>query len=515
MQLKHRPMQMKFTPTGKIAVLLFLGLFASYLSLSPGTIAGQGYAGEEMDSGLRMLSVATAWMKGHQAPPMLWSRHGPVPVLFDLPFLKLGKLAVSPDFALSFEPVLFTAGLATILFLWLRKVCSPGMSLFLTLTAAFGTMLWPYAYIGLETKQSFFVLLAGYLALAGGKIRSWPRVLFFAIVCALAMTIKSTGVTLLPAIAYLVYVQFRDDWRIRRSQMLVLVLIVVGVSALGVWGRNFYWTPMGGGADALRPWLVDSPFQVFSNAIGVFGSPTKGLLVYSPLLIAGLYAVPRAFRGHHDIVIYTSLVTACTLGLLSVLVTASDEVWGCRYLHLAIPLLILCIGAAWPRFRWRREAWLAVLGIVGVAISFLGAFFYYGVRDFAMKDAGQNTMEWIAGDNVWNHIEFNDRLLHTWLEGGTLPALWTPRHVWVWTPPPDASPWKSINLRNYCEPQSFLVRFWHVPKTGLVMRLFVMYLLSLIAGVSLLAGVFLGTVKEQRTESAADFALDAHELRVT
>ncbi len=111
---------------------------------------------------------------------MVWSRHGPVPVLFDLPFLKLGKLIVSPDFMLSFEPALLTAALMTLLFLWLRKLCSPGMSLFLTLTAAFGTMLWPYAYIRLETKQSLFVFLAGYLALSAGPIRSWPRFLLFA-----------------------------------------------------------------------------------------------------------------------------------------------------------------------------------------------------------------------------------------------------------------------------------------------------------------------------------------------
>jgi hypothetical protein len=40
-------------------------------------------------------------------------------------------------------------------------------------------MLWPYAYIGLEPKQSFFVLFAGYLALANGKIRTWPRLILF------------------------------------------------------------------------------------------------------------------------------------------------------------------------------------------------------------------------------------------------------------------------------------------------------------------------------------------------
>src|SRR5271165_6613992 len=201
----------KLTAVHKTAWLLFLGLSASYICLSPGSIAGQGYAAEEIDSGLRILAVASAWIKGHPVPPMIWSRHGPVPVLFDLPFLKAGKLFVSPDFMLSFQPALLTAALVTILFLWLRKLCSPGMSLFLTLAAAFGTMLWPYAYISLETKQSFFIFLAGYMALAGGKIHRWPRWVFFAMTCGLGITVKSTGVVLWPVVAYLVFTQFQDD----------------------------------------------------------------------------------------------------------------------------------------------------------------------------------------------------------------------------------------------------------------------------------------------------------------
>src|SRR5215469_764247 len=177
----------KFSTVQITAILLFLGLSGIYISLSPGSIAGQGYTGEEIESGLRILAVITAWMKGHAVPPMEWSRHGPLPVLFDLPFLKLGKHIVSPDFMLSFQPGLITAGLLTLLFLWLRKLCSPAMSLFLTLTAGFGTILWAYAYISLETKQSFFVLLAGYLALADGKVYRWPRLLLFAVACGLAL----------------------------------------------------------------------------------------------------------------------------------------------------------------------------------------------------------------------------------------------------------------------------------------------------------------------------------------
>jgi hypothetical protein len=462
-----------------------------------------------------MLSVVTAWMKGHPVPAMIWSRHGPVPVLFDLPFLKLGKFLVSPDFTLSFSPVLFTAGLLTILFLWLRRLCSPGMSLFLVLTAAFGTMFWPYAYIGLETKQSFFVLLAGYLALAGGKIRTWPRFLLFATACALAMTVKATGITLWPVIAYLIYIQFRGEWRSQRAQIGVSVLIIGAIWIFSHWGTNAYWGPLGGGANNFRFWLIDSPLQFFTNAIGLFGSPTKGLLVYAPVLIASIYAVPRAFRTNRELVIYALLVTGCTLGLLSLMTQPADEVWGCRYLHLTIAPLILCVGAASPRFRWRRDLALVILAVVGIAVSFLGAFYYYGVRDSAMTEARQNTLEWMTGDPVWNQVVFSARLFRVWLyDRGTEPVLWTPKHSWHWTPPPDTPPWKTINLRDYCQPQSLMLRFWHVPKSGVVLRIFATYVSSLILGVLLLAWVIVRTAREEREAGYANrFALDANEAR--
>jgi len=119
-----------------------------------------------------MLAVVNAWVKGRPIPPMEWSRHGPVPVLFDLPFIKLGKMFVSPDFMLSFQPVLLTAGIVTVLYLWLRKLCSPKVSLLLTFTGAFGTMLWPYAYISLET-QTIVILTSRRVPGACGWKHTW------------------------------------------------------------------------------------------------------------------------------------------------------------------------------------------------------------------------------------------------------------------------------------------------------------------------------------------------------
>jgi hypothetical protein len=58
------------------------------------------------------------------------------------------------------------------------------------------------------------------------------------------------------------------------------------------------------------------------------------------------------------------------------------------------------------------------------------------------------------------------------------------------------------------------VRFWHVPKSGVVLRIFVTYLFSLIFGVLMLAWVIVRTAKEVRQAEYVDrFTLDAKEAR--
>jgi hypothetical protein len=504
-----------FTAVQKTALLLFLGLSATYICLSPGSIAGQGYTGEEIESGLRILEVSTAWLKGHPIPPMIWSRHGPVPVLLDLPFLRLGKRLLSPDFMLSFQPGLLTSALITLLFLWLRKLTSPAMSLFLSISAAFGTMLWPYAYISLETKQSLFVFLAGYLGISGGRIRTWPRLLVFGLACALSLALKSTGIVLFPVIAYVIYVQFRRDWRDRRTELVVLLGIVLIVWAVGHWGTNQFWGPRGGGANSLGIWIIDSPVPYFGNLIGLFGSPTKGLIVYAPILLLSFFSLPRVFKSNPEIATFSLLITICMSGFVSILNEPTADGWGPRYLHIAVAPLILCIGAAWRTFQWPRVTVLVALTVLGIAISFLGATFYYGQRDFAAKATSQNTLEWMNGDSVWNPIAFNARLLRAWLQAGDSPVNWTPKHTWVWTAPPDAMQWKSINLREYCQPQSFLLRFWHVPKQGAAFKIFTLYLVSLILGVLSLIWVVVRCVRDQHNVAVLVCTPEIREARAT
>jgi len=490
------------SPRARTATVLFFSLTFCYLAMAPGTVDSRGYVPEEMNSGIRMLEMLGAWLNGSDIPPMIWSKHGPIPVLLDLPFVLLGRFFIHPDFVLSLQPELLTAALITLLFLWSRKLASPGVSMLLALISAFGTMLWPYAYIGLEVKQSLLVLLAGYLALAGGRIQGWPKLIFFALVGGLALIVKATGVLMLPAIAYLLFVQCRDNWRSRLPQLLAVVLVMAALVGAGTLGWRVFWTPMGGAMNNLRPWMIDVPLQFFSNAIGVFGSPNKGLLMFAPILLASLFCLPRAFREHRDLTVFAVLVAAGQAAFLSLLKVSADETWGSRYMHVAIAPLVLCISAAWPRFEWRRHAASVVLGMVGVAVSFLGAFYYYGAIHAARAKAGHATMEWVNGDPVWNEVAFDARLLRAWMTDGDDPILWTPSHVWVWSAPSDFRSWIAVDLRDYATPQSFLVRFWNTPTSGKALAIFCILFFCLVAGPPLLIWTIMRSVRESATEAA-------------
>jgi hypothetical protein len=488
----------RFTSVRKTAILLFLALTFCYLIMTPGSTIGRGYISEEMDSGNRILLIISDWLTGQPAPEMVWSRHGPVPVLFDLPFLMIGKFVVSQDFILSLQPVLLTAGSMVVVFLWLRKVATPLMSLALALTGAFATMLWPYAYIGLETKQSLFVLLAAYLALSSGKIRRWPGLVLFAVAGGISLTVKNTGIVMWPAISYLVYVQFRDDWRKRRLQLLVVSLLIAGIWEIGDVLRKPYWGPRGGVLVNIDGWLTHSPVLVFTNFIGVFGSPVKGLAVFAPVLLLCIYGIPRVFRtSHRDLAIFSLLVMVCSAGFISLLIVPSDEGWGPRYMHVVIAPLLVCIGAAWPRLEWKIGLPLAGLAAAGFAISFLGAFSSYGVPSLAMKEAGQNTMEWINGDPVWAAPVFELRLFRAWLRPGIEPVLWTPLHHWVWEPPENfTSEWKAIDLRHYSTPQSILLQYWSEDPKGTKRITFRLSLFSMVVGPLLLLLAVFRTMKD-------------------
>src|SRR5206468_6773775 len=111
----------------------------------------------------------------HVATGIDWPRHGFLELVFEVPFLLVSRLlsgssAESADRILAIEPVLVTSLLVTLVFTWVHRITSSLVwGYCLALIAGLSTMLWPYAYIGLETTQSLFLLLSGFLALSSEK----------------------------------------------------------------------------------------------------------------------------------------------------------------------------------------------------------------------------------------------------------------------------------------------------------------------------------------------------------
>jgi hypothetical protein len=186
-------------------------------------------------------------------------------------------------------------------------------------------------------------------------------------------------------------------------------------------------------------------------------------------------------------------------GFISLLIATSDEIWGPRYMHVAIAPLLVCIGAAWPRLEWKIGLALAGLAVTGFAFSFLGAFSSYGAPSSAMRDAAQNTMEWINGDSAWGGPYFESQLVRAWWTPGNGPVFWVASHHWVWEPPENfPAEWRTIDLRDYSTPQSILLQYWNAKPEGAQRVTFRLSLFSVIAGPLMLLFAALRTWKESR-----------------
>jgi hypothetical protein len=490
----------------KASVIFFVGLALFYLSLSPGALLGMGYTGENVNASNQIISNLSDWLHFRLATTSItWPRHGLFELIFEIPFLLISKLfwgdsPVWADRMLAFQPVLATSALCTLIFIWIRRITSnAAWGYALAMVAAFSTMLWPYAYIGLETTQSLFLLLSGFMALGSDRKKTWLNAFVFALAAGLAVSLKSNSILLAPAVVFAIGAYIRDLQEASRTatsdggkavtgKSVMIALIVISMYIVNGYTRSLSKTWSSGTLNVFKTLNVDSYMTVIFNVISLFGSPNKGLLIYCPVVILSLLGIPLAYRRNQRVTIF-SLLTLFGLAGCALFYFYTDETWGPRYLHTAIAHLVVSFALTREtvRLQFRREIILLTLVLLGTAVSFLGAFYYYGNLQRAATQAGQATIENFQADPNWNHIRFNLMLLQTWSAKGSDPVMWTPTRHWWFEQPPNAAPPKSLNLQDYAMPQSSLVRGWFLEKTGSYLIVWWCYLICIIAGVLLLA----------------------------
>lgn len=485
--------------------MFFAGVFALYVSLTPGAIGGMGYNAEEIRAGAEMLETLKARLTGAEAAggSLQLCRNGYVTVALDLPAQVLagllpGNTGYWREWTIAVQACLLAALLCTLLFAWLsEKLASARLALFLSLLAAFATLYWPYAYIGLEGKASLFLMLAAWIALEKSRNGDWLTVVAFSLSAGLALSVKSNGLMLLPAVTFLaarVFLQMGSGRLTSRQYLLraaTIVVVPLAFLAVGWATRIPFWNQYGGTAGFAAAWSPRDALAPLFHFVGLFGSPNKGLFVYVPAALLALWVMPLLWERYRHYVIFAALTLLGVAAGSSLIRFWSDETWGPRYLHVATGPLLLCLGLYLDRrinLIWRLALGAAL--VWGCYVAMVGSLFTYGSLHHTATRSGQSTLEALQGDIVWNHILFNGRLLKWWLNPGA-PALWTPEHQWFYDVPQDAKPWPALDLRPFAVPQSVLLREWGTEKEGLALLLWRFYALSGAGGLLAMSLLFL------------------------
>jgi hypothetical protein len=455
-----------------------------YLGFSPLTIGGMGYAQEHVAAAGALADRVLLMFGGGTPAPLVIPRHGLIEPVLQLPFvlmtrLVFGSSVLAMDRVMALEPIVLSALLCTIVFAWTRRLTDSGAwALVLGLLTAFTTMIWPYAYIGLETTQSLCLLLAAWLAVGPGRDRrpTWFHTIALAVTCGIAVSVKQSGLNLVPAVALIAGAYWMRQWQHARevraagflAQTVMTVLIVGGIYLVNTHFRNL--SPLsasaGGFWDALRRYQNESPFSVPLNAAGLLLSPNKGVFIYSPILFVAAASWPRAWRADPVLALFGLLALAGPLFGSSLLVFWSDETWSSRFLHAGVAPLLVCLAASRQQTPWRARAEWPLLGFgaLGAAISLLGVLFYYGAPHLAATGAGENTLEALQYDVIWNPVRFDAVLLSGWLSGKPARGIampWPPsRHRWFPEPgqPMAERAARRVDLRPYARPQPYLFR---------------------------------------------------------
>jgi hypothetical protein len=488
------------------ALAMFVGLALVYLSLSPLSLLGMGYvplffkvSNQIIDNLEHLLGITASFT------PIGTTNHGLLEPIIEVPFIWIGRLLDGnnygpnggPDTMLSVEPVLEVALICTVIFLWVRKITSSASwAYMLAMAAGFTTMLWAYAYISLETTQSLFLILSGYLVLADEKKGRWKTVAV-GVCCGIACSVKSSGIFLIPAIAFLVFEYSRDGRSIRWRRLLLAGLICLAFLA---GNRYSQMRQPGGYGLQLRPARAlfyvsrTTPIMAILNVPSMFVSMNKGLLIYCPILLLSLAGLKVAYARQPRLVIFALLVLAGIVCGIGITFYWADECWGPRYLCASVAPLVVCLGAAKGHleFNWRKQ--LALLGLMtwGLAVSALGGLFYYHALHVTAMKAQPLTMEDILHQVEWNPIRFDCQLLRLWVEnrilGRQVDQYWPPHgHDWVLHKPDPVTP---VNLRPIAVPQGYIFqprKHWASPRQGKIKWLVCCVLL--VAGVTILIGV--------------------------
>jgi hypothetical protein len=288
-----------------------------------------------------------------------------------------------------------------------------------------GTTAWPYA-------RSFFrePLLSLIWLSATSACITWQQTRRFryaaaciALLCT-GLAVKISSVAAIPVFA-LALLWDPHARRLRLGQREGAFIGVVAVLSLAA-GYQLYGLRYGQ-PFPIAQYTWQYPWRdAMLRAYGQFLSPVKGLIFYSPIILATLTGWPRLVRRHGTIAIVTAGVA------LSLVYTygripfwhGGSVVWGPRFVVPLLPLLMVPYAAALAGRRLWARAWVGLWSVVGLVVQ-------AAVGTASWSDAVQQMIPAYEGEAL---VGLGGIPWYSWALAARSPALvqlahWQPRQL--------------------------------------------------------------------------------------
>ncbi len=257
-----------------------------------------------------------------------------------------------------------------LLWLLLRRLGIPSMAaLVACFLYAFGTMAWPYANTFFKEPLALDLILGALLLLLGkaskhpGRASSWlPGLVLSGLLMGMAVATHEMSALFVPFFVAFCFLSHGRGFRAwKKAVKPTLALAGGGVVILGLllWHNQ---ARFGGPLETGRAAVTINPFSPPWTALywtGLFGlllGAGKGLLIYSPLAVAGVIFW-RRFAAEYRLL---AGVLAATI-VVRFLVVAAYGAWhggfclGPRYLLMVVPLLLIPLAFALRDWLDRRD----------------------------------------------------------------------------------------------------------------------------------------------------------------
>lgn len=278
---------------------------------------------------------------------------------------------------------LMGAGSVVLLYLLCRMFFRRSTSLFLGLSFAFSTILWPFAtYFFQSDVSAFFVLLTVYLGIRSARSEgSGANIALFAgLVAGASFTVDYINATLIPLIfVFLLVSKRRSKGDMALAAVAFAVGALPGIAAIGAYNFAIFGNPL------------TTTEQYFNGKSSVFASFTtpiysgleldlfslsRGIFLYTPMLALGVMGFVDGFFGRGN-----RRETALILGaFLCILLPYAawyqpdgGVAFGPRFLVAAIPFLLLPAGYVLEGIQRKWIIPVYVTLVAGVIINGLGA----------------------------------------------------------------------------------------------------------------------------------------------